>query len=229
MSEPTSDFDRALAAVVEAHAHAETNRTAYERAWNAFWLEHYDAFLKQARAYAIRKGLRNHLHSVEEELLTRTLLRIRSGKEINRKVLFGIRSKVIAEVWGQVERLDREDVLERLVQRMRDSGISNSDQRVLRERIEQVIAAYGVGKRSQLKSDILHAILDDRGLKKNGEISLAEIARFLERPLGTVRREFQEACLDIAARFPDLEDFLDDDDQPIDAELASIVSKDDAS
>jgi hypothetical protein len=226
MSEPPSAFDASLAVVVAAHRGRAAEPSTYERAWREFWCDHYQAFLQQAVAYAARGGLANHLHSVEEELMARTLKRIASGKQVNRKVLFGIRRNVIGEVRAQVARLERQDVFERLVERMRAGGIDEATHRQLRGRLDEVIAEVELGQRARLKGDILRSILEEDVYKQNGAISFAQVARLLERPEGTVRRAWRELRMDMEARYPDLADFLDSHDEVLDAELVETIRKD---
>jgi hypothetical protein len=222
-------FDASLARVVDACRNVDKRPGPYDRAWFDFWHHHFEDYLKMARVVAARDPhkLANHLHAVEEELVERVVKRIRSGKPINRKVINEILNKSIAQVKDDLVRLGRQDIMRGTVERLRNLHASaDADDAEMRKQLNQVIADLNAGgKRSKLKARVLHAILTEDVFKKNGEINLAEVARVLEIPGGTVNSAFSEIRREMPQQYPELRELFEADREFYDGELIAIVER----
>lgn len=228
MSDSTAAFDASLDKVIAAYRIRDAHPNVYDRAWADFYRHHFGAFLRQAAVYASRKGLRDSLQAVEDEIVERVLKNIRNGTTTNRKVLFKIRATAINEVWKRHYRLNDQDFHREYLRRLHEIGISDdARQRAMRARLEELIADVDAGHRSKVKHDLLRAILDDIGVKQNGEINLAEIARELGKPTGTINRAMKELRDDLPRRFPDLREYLEPDDELVDGQLIELLERTD--
>jgi hypothetical protein len=201
---PTSpSFDESLDRVTAAHATKTTDVARWQRAWSDFYTRHLVQVMHEGKLYANAIRLGWAVDDITVEIAMAILDRIERGLEVNRKVVYGIRNKLLQRINEKANRLDDEDFRRRFSSRLVDLAESETaDVAGMRLALEQLIAELEQEPRSELKVQVLRAMLRDP------DWSFVGIAKELGRSDGGIKSTFAYLSERIRTTHPELAEYL---------------------
>lgn len=203
MSSFEDRFNAAAARVERAYEARATERAAYERAW-AELFEHLAVVMHEGKLYANARGLGYQVDDLRIDLAERILKRLTSGKELNLRVVYGIRRATLGELAKDVAKLADPDVVGRFSARLLDLADTDAVDTVgMRAHLERVLVELEARPRQGLRVQVLRTMLE------TGEHTLAEIARIIDRDEGAVRGAFWYVSQYIREHHVSLAEFLE--------------------
>ena len=196
-------FDESLARVIAARDARTTNPAAWQRAWTEFFEQHLRQVMHEGKLYANAIRLGWAVDDITIEIAMVVLDRIERGLEVNRKVVYGIRTKILQRIDEKAKRIDEDDLRRRIASRLIDVAESDAaDVQGMRVALEQLIADLEREPRSALKVQVLRVMLRDP------DWSFVGIAEELGRTDGGIKSTFAYLSERIRDTHPELAEYL---------------------